>query len=36
LANADLNVAEMAVSTADVLQFINSNDHSHRDLGFWR
>ena len=36
LANADLNVAEMPVSTADVLQFIDSNDHSHRDLGFWR
>ena len=36
LANADLNVTETPVSTADVLQFINGNDHKHRDLGFWR
>jgi FkbM family methyltransferase len=36
LANADLNVTETSVSTAEVLQFISSTDHKHRDLGFWR
>src|SRR5262249_25283316 len=36
LANADLNVTEKPVTTAEVLEFIDSTDHKHRDLGFWR
>ena len=36
LANSDLNVSEVAVSTGDVLDYATGTDRLHRDLGFWR
>jgi FkbM family methyltransferase len=36
LANADTKVSEERVTTAEVMSFLQENDHQHRDLGFWR
>lgn len=36
LANADTNVSEVRVSTADIFNYINSRAQPHRDLAFWR
>lgn len=36
LANADNRVSELRVSTADIVNYINSGNRQHRDLAFWR
>ena len=36
LANADLALTEVRVTTDDVLTYIKGDDGMHRDLGFWR
>jgi FkbM family methyltransferase len=36
LANADTKVSQVAVSTADILNYISSGAQPHRDLAFWR
>jgi FkbM family methyltransferase len=36
LANADTNISETAVSTIEILNYIDVHDGKHVDLGFWR
>jgi hypothetical protein len=36
LANPDTRVTETRVSTAEVLSYVEVNDRTHVDFGFWR